>query len=88
MKDNNTHNDVPAEFVSAVQCVVKSALLLKVLMKQFSKDFGSERCEELMLMVAKGEFNELIPAIEEALHDHVQEVNANDFVELMKQQLN
>jgi hypothetical protein len=88
MENNNAHNEIPAEFFAAVNCVVNTALHLKILAKRFADDFGEEKAEALLQGVAQGQFDILIPVVEEQIKAHCNEQEAEDFLSLMKEQLN
>ena len=67
MENNNAHNEINAEFIAAVNCVVFAALHVKVIAMRFAKDFGKEKADELLQAVAHGQFDMLIPEIEEKI---------------------
>lgn len=79
---------MPAEFIAAVNCVVSTALHLKVLAKRFAKDFGKDRADELLRLVAQGQFDMMIPEIEGKIKAFCDEQEAEEFLSLMKEQLN
>jgi len=88
MENNNAHNEINAEFIAAVNCVVFAALHVKVIAMRFAKDFGKEKADELLQAVAHGQFDMLIPEIEEKIKAFCNEQEAEEFLSLMKEQLN
>ena len=80
--------DCPQEFLNAVQVVVQQALLCKVLANKFAKDFGKGRAEFLLDSIQAGQFDSLLPKIQETLDELVDDKRAEEFAQFMKEHLN